>query len=590
MAYRTHKCNELRKTDLGISVVLSGWVYRKRNLGGLVFIDLRDRYGITQVVFDPSKKPELSDVFDSIKSEFVIRVEGVVSARPESQINTNFESGEIEVLVNDVAILSESKVLPFEIDQDKNISEELRLKYRYLDLRKEKLRKNMILRSNVIKYVRDLFDKEGFLEIETPILIKGTPEGSREYIVPSRLYPGNFYVLPQSPQQLKQLLMVSGFDKYFQIARCFRDEDQRGDRQPEFTQMDLEMSFVDPEDVMKVNEEILIKVVERFAPDKKLLSKPFPVLTFHEAMNRFGSDKPDIRFEMELLELSEIAAKSDFSVFKEIVSQGGVVKGLKVEGGAKFSRKEISEFEEVAKNHGAKGLSYIIFEENETKGSAAKYFNKELLSVLKTDFGLNNGDILFLGAGEFEACCNFMGQIRLFAANKLCIIDPNLFAFLWVVDFPMFEKDSETGTLAARHHPFTSPKNDEDLDKDPLNVLAKAYDVVLNGSEVGGGSVRIHNRHTQKKVFDLLGLSEEDTQRRFGHILEAFSYGVPPHGGIAWGLDRLIMILANEPNIREVIAFPKDQKARDLMLGSPTPLPEAQLKEANVQVLIDKKE
>jgi aspartyl-tRNA synthetase len=568
---------------------LSGWVYRKRNLGGLVFIDLRDRYGITQVVFDPSKKPSLNDIFDTIKSEFVIKVEGIVSARPESQINKNFESGEIEVLVENVEILSESKVLPFEIDQEKNISEELRLKYRYLDLRKDKLRNNLILRSNVIKYVRDLFDKEGFLEIETPILIKGTPEGSREYIVPSRLYPGNFYVLPQSPQQLKQLLMVSGFDKYFQMARCFRDEDQRGDRQPEFTQMDLEMSFVEPEDVMKVNEEILIKVVEKFAPDKKILSKPFPVLTFHDAMNRYGSDKPDIRFDMELIELSDIASRSDFNVFKEIVANKGVVKGLKVEGGSIFTRKEISEFEEVAKNHGAKGLSYIIFEDSEIKGSASKYFNEKLISVLKTEFGLKSGDILFLGAGEFESCCNFMGQVRLFAANKLGIIDNNIFAFLWVTDFPMFEKDENTGTLAARHHPFTSPKNDEDLEKDPLAALAKAYDVILNGSEIGGGSVRIHNSNTQKKVFDLLGLTEEDTQRRFGHLLEAFSYGVPPHGGIAWGIDRLIMILANEPNIREVIAFPKDQKARDLMLGSPTPIPEAQLNEANIQVYVDKK-
>lgn len=590
MAYRTHKLNELRKSDLGKSVSLSGWVYRKRNLGGLVFIDLRDRYGITQVVFDPSKNESLVDTFDLIKSEFVIKIDGIVSARPESQINTNYETGEIEVLVEQATILSESKVLPFEIDQEKNISEDIRLKYRYLDLRKEKLRSNIILRSNVIKYVRDLFDKEGFLEIETPIMIKGTPEGSREYIVPSRLYPGNFYVLPQSPQQLKQLLMVSGFDKYFQMARCFRDEDQRGDRQPEFTQMDLEMSFVEPEDIMKVNEEVLLKVAEKFAPDKKILSKPFPVLTYHDAMNDYGSDKPDIRFEMKLIELSEIAAKSDFSVFKDIVSNGGVVKGLKVEGGANFSRKEILEFEEVAKNHGAKGLSYIIFDENETKGSAFKYFNEELISILKTNFEIKAGDILFLGAGDFVDCCNFMGQVRLFAANKLNLIDQNLFAFLWVIDFPMFEKDAETGNLAAVHHPFTAPKNEEDLEKDPLSALAKAYDVILNGSELGGGSVRIHNRQTQKKVFELLGISEEDTQRRFGHILEAFSYGVPPHGGIAWGVDRLIMILANEHNIREVIAFPKDQKARDLMLGSPTPIPEAQLNEANIQVFIDKKE
>lgn len=589
MAYRSHTCNELRKSDLGRKVMLSGWVYRRRDLGGLIFIDLRDRYGITQLVCDPGKSPEATKVIESVRSEFVLKIEGEVSLRPDNQINQNYDTGEIEILVSTAEILSDSKVLPFEIDQDKNISEELRLKYRYLDLRRERMRKNLILRNSVVKYVRDYFIDNDFLEIETPILIKGTPEGSREYIVPSRLYLGNFYVLPQSPQQLKQLLMVAGVDKYFQIARCFRDEDQRGDRQPEFTQMDLEMSFVDSDDVMKVNEKVLIDIVEKFAVHKKILAKPFPVFTFDEAMNRFGSDKPDIRFALELVDVSEIANNSDFSVFKEIVSNSGVVKALKVDGGAKFTRKEISEFEDVAKDFGAKGLSYIIFDESGVKGSAAKFFNEELIAQLKEKTNVNNGDILFFGAGKFESCCNFMGQVRLFAAKKLNLLDNSVFAFAWVKDFPMFEKDEETGTLSARHHPFTSPINSDELSGDPEKVLAKAYDVILNGSEIGGGSIRIHDKQVQKKVFDLLGINDEDMERRFGHILEAFSYGVPPHGGIAWGIDRLIMLLADEANIREVIAFPKDQKARDLMLGSPTPIPETQLHEANISVYIDKR-
>jgi aspartyl-tRNA synthetase len=587
MIFRTHKCNELNIQNKDEEVILSAWVYRVRNLGSLLFVDLRDRYGITQLVFDPSDEKSNFKEVPNLKSEFVIRIEGIVRPRPSENINKDLSTGEIEVLVKSFQILSESKTLPFEIDQDKPISEELRLKYRYLDLRKDKMRKNIILRTEICNYFRELFIKQDFLEIETPILIKGTPEGSREYIVPSRLYPGNFYVLPQSPQQLKQILMVSGFDRYFQFARCFRDEDQRGDRQPEFTQLDIEMSFVDTDDVLNLLSDIVLKVFKKFST-KPLSSETFPIMTFDEAMNRYGSDKPDIRFEMELIDFKEFALKSDFNVFKDILNNGGVCKAVLAE--KTFTRKEHDEIEEYAKRHGAKGLSYISFAENEIKGNAIKFFSEDLLTEIKSKLKIVNGSTLFIGAGEFENCCNFMGQVRLVLGKMLDLIDENIFAFLWVKDFPMFETDSETGALASKHHPFTSPKDFENFDKNPSNAIAKAYDLVLNGNELGGGSIRIHDAKLQKKVFELLNITETEIERRFGHMIEAFSYGVPPHGGIAFGIDRIVMLLAGEPNIREVIAFPKDQKARDLMIGAPTPLPEESLKEANISVLVDKSE
>jgi len=585
MIYRTHKLNELSEKNVSEKVVLAGWVYRRRDLGGLIFVDLRDRYGITQIVCDPSVYPEVLETFSSLKSEFVIKIEGEVRNRPENQINPSYDSGKVEVLVSKVDVLSESKTLPFEIDQEKNISEDLRLKYRYLDLRKDKMRKNIILRSEVCNYFRELFVEQDFLEIETPILIKGTPEGSREYIVPSRLYAGNFYVLPQSPQQLKQILMVSGFDRYFQFARCFRDEDQRGDRQPEFTQLDIEMSFVDTDDILNLLSDIVLKVFKKFST-KALSSETFPIMTFDEAMNRYGSDKPDIRFEMELIDFKDFGLKSDFNVFKDILNNGGVCKAVLAK--KTFTRKEHDEIEEHAKKHGAKGLSYIVFDENEIKGNASKFFSNELLSEIKTILNISNGSTLFIGAGEFESCCNFMGQVRLVLGNMLNLIDENIFSFLWVKDFPMFEIDAETGSLASRHHPFTSPKDFENFENDPKNAIAKAYDLILNGNELGGGSIRIHDAKLQKNVFELLNISDTEIERRFGHMIEAFSYGVPPHGGIAFGIDRIVMLLAGEPNIREVIAFPKDQKARDLMIGAPTPLAEDALKEANISVYIDK--
>lgn len=566
-------------------VVLSGWVHRRRDHGGVIFIDLRDQYGLTQIVSDPVNFAQVHNLMDNVRSEYVLKIKGKVRNRPDGQTNKNLATGAVEVLVLEAEILNQSKVPPFEIDQDKEVSEELRLTYRYLDLRRGRMKGNIILRHKVMKFIRDFLIDNGFLEIETPILVKGTPEGSREYLVPSRLYPGNFYVLPQSPQQLKQLLMVSGFDKYFQIARCFRDEDQRGDRQPEFSQLDLEMSFVEEEDVMKINEELLLKIVKEFAPQKKILEEPFPVLTYDEAMNSYGSDSPDLRFDLPLSDITDIVSGCDFKVFSGVVKDGGVVKALRVEGGAKFTRKEIDELEETAKIFGAKGLAYIIVvENNELKSPIVKFFKKEELDQIIDRCQAKTGDIIFLCADKFKTACDSLGHVRLSIAEKLDLIDENLFAFCWVKDFPMFEYD-DNKNLSAVHHPFTAPKNPEDLEKDPEKALAIAYDVVLNGVEVGGGSIRIHNEKMQEKVFDILNISKEDAQRRFGHILRAFQYGAPPHGGIAWGLDRLVMILANEPNIREVIAFPKDQKARDLMLGAPSEMPSEQVEELHIKCI-----
>ncbi|MCX6734925.1 MAG: aspartate--tRNA ligase [Candidatus Peregrinibacteria bacterium] len=587
--YRTSTCNDVSKKDIGKEVILCGWVNRRRDHGGVIFVDLRDRYGITQIVSDPENFKAAHDAMNDVRSEFVLQVTGKVRARPDGQANLNHATGEVEIFVTELKVLNTSKTPPFEIDQDKEVGEDMRLKYRYLDLRKTKLKSNIILRHKIIKYIRDFLDGESFIEVETPILIKGTPEGSREYLVPSRLYPGTFYVLPQSPQQLKQLLMVAGFDKYFQIARCFRDEDQRGDRQPEFTQLDMEMSFIDMEDIMKVNESLMIDVINKFAVDKKIMKLPFPVLTYEDAMNKYGSDKPDIRFEMAMVDVSDIAGKCEFSVFKSAVENGGVVKALKVDGGAKFTRREIDEFTEIAKIYKAKGLAYIVVEEGNLKSPIVKYFKEDELKELMKRVDAKVGDIVFFAADKFKVACESLGHVRLSIGSKMGLMDPNLFAFCWVIDFPMFEVDDESGAVGAVHHPFTAPKHEADLDKNPELSIAKAYDIVLNGTEVGGGSIRIHDRKVQARIFEILGISNEDAEHRFGHMLEAFQFGAPPHGGIAWGLDRLVMIIANEPNIREVIAFPKDSKAKDLMLGAPSEMPQAQLEELSVKIDIKKK-
>lgn len=582
--YRTHTCNELTKNDDGKQVELSGWVYRRRDHGGLVFIDLRDRYGYTQIVFDPTSAQASHALAESLRSEYVIRIKGLVRLRPDGQENKELRTGAIEVLVSEIEILNESVTPPFEIDQEKEVGEELRLKYRYLDLRKDRMRGNIILRHKMAKYIRDFFCNENFVEVETPILIKGTPEGSREYLVPSRLYAGNFYVLPQSPQQLKQLLMVAGMDRYFQLARCFRDEDQRGDRQPEFTQLDMEMSFVHKEDVMDMNQRAIMGMVRELAPTKKI-KEEVPIFTFHEAMNTYGIDKPDLRYDLKMVDVSDIVKNSGFGVFKDAVAGGGCVKALKVPGGATFARREIDEFTEVAKIYKAKGLAYIIHSKEEgLKAPILKFMSDDEVKAIVDAVDMQEGDIVFFGADTWDIVCNALGHVRIAVAEKLKLADPSEFAFCWVIDFPMFEV-LEDGNVQAMHHPFCSPLAEdlELLESDPMKVRANAYDFVLNGNEIAGGSIRIHKPDVQAKVFERLGITGEDAKRRFGHMLEAFTYGAPPHGGIAWGFDRLVMLFCDEPNIREVIAFPKDQKAKDLMLGAPSQMPDAQLNEANVK-------
>lgn len=589
--YRTHTCGELNEKHIGKEVTLSGWVKTRRDHGGLVFIDLRDRYGVTQIVADPTHEKSAHGVLGSVRPEFVIRVKGKVRARPEDSANIKLKTGGIEIICDEADILNESKTPPFEIDRDDIENEELRLKYRYLDLRRDRMKRNLEVRHRTIKFIRDFLDGKGFLEIETPILIKGTPEGSREYLVPSRLHPGKFYVLPQSPQQLKQLSMVAGLDKYFQIARCFRDEDQRGDRQPEFTQLDLEMSFVDEKDVMDLNESLMMALCKGIAPQKKLLKKPFPRITWHEAMNRFGSDKPDMRFGMELIDGTEIFKASGFKVFADAVEKGGVVKMLRAEGGAKFPRSKIDEFTELAKVYGAKGLAYITQDADELKSPILKFLSEKELAAFRVQSGIQNGDIVFFTADEFVTACTSLGHVRLACGDAFKLRDPNVFAYLWVIDFPMFEWSKEEQCLTAAHHPFCSIKIEDLplLEKEPLKARAKAYDFVLNGVEVGGGSIRIHKPEVQAKIFDILGITKEEANHRFGHMLDAFTYGAPPHGGIAWGLDRLVMIFCDEPNIREVIAFPKDQRARDLMLDAPSEIPEKQIAEMHINIVLPKK-
>lgn len=585
--HRTNTCGELNSKHVGQTVTLSGWVHRRRDHGGIIFIDLRDRYGLTQIVFDPDIDAAALETANKLRSEFVIKVTGEVKKRMDGMENKNMSTGEIEVFIVKIEILNEAKTPPFEIDVEKGVNEELRLKYRYLDLRHERLKNNILLRHQMIAEIRGFMNSEGFVDVETPILIKGTPEGSREYLVPSRLYPGKFFVLPQSPQQLKQLLMIAGFDRYYQIARCFRDEDQRGDRQPEFTQLDVEMSFVEEKDVMDVNERLLIQITKKFVPNKTIQKTPFPIMSWQEAMETYGSDKPDIRFEMKLVDVTDIVKDSGFGVFSTAAKNGGVIKALRVEGGAVFTRKEIDDMTELAKVHGAKGLAYFVYENEGIKSPITKFMSEDETKAITKVTGAKTGDIVFFGADDFDTACEALGQVRLACGDRFGLRDPNLFAFLWVHQFPMFEKDKETGGLAAKHHPFTRPSKEGEamLDSTPEKAVAVAYDIVLNGNEIGGGSIRIHEQKLQQKIFDILKISPENAEIRFGHMLEAFSYGAPPHGGIAWGLDRLVMIFAGEPNIREVMAFPKDQKAKDLTLGAPSVMPDKDIAEANVKII-----
>jgi len=583
---RTHTCGELTKKDVGKEVTLCGWVHRRRDHGGIIFVDLRDRYGLTQIVFDPAIASEDFHLAEKIRPEFVLQATGKVRLRLEGQANKSMATGEIEVEINALKVLNTSKTPPFEIDQEKEVGEELRLKYRYLDLRRERMKQNLILRAEMVQTIRDFFYHEGFIDIETPIMIKGTPEGSREYLVPSRLHAGQFYVLPQSPQQLKQLLMVGGIDKYFQIARCFRDEDQRGDRQPEFTQFELEMSFAEEDDILDVIERCFLQLTEKHAPDKKLvpakagISEKFPRLTYHEAMTTYGSDKPDMRFDLKLIDISKESENCGFGVFENAKHVFALPVPQKY--GA-FPRKQVDDLTDLARKHGAGGLAWIRI--GEDSGPVAKHAKPEFLAAITKKTKAEKGDILLFGAGDFETTLTSLGAVRSELGNIFRLKNPEEFSYVWIYNFPLFEKNAE-GEIGAVHHPFTRPLEEDRgfLKTDPLKARAHAYDIVLNGVELGGGSLRIHESDLQAEVFDILNISKKDAEKRFGHMLKAFEYGAPPHGGCAMGLDRVVMIFANEPNIREVIAFPKNQQAQDLMLGAPATMPEEQLKELNILI------
>ena len=585
-------CGELQAEDACRAVTLKGWINRRRDHGGLIFLDIRDRYGVTQVVTNPAISAEAHQVAEEVRAEFVVQARGHVRLRPEGARNPQLATGDIEVELDELVVLNPAKPLPFELAEAEHVDESTRLEYRYLDLRRPRMQHNLMLRHQIVSKIREYLNARDFVEIETPILIKSTPEGARDYLVPSRLYAGQFYALPQSPQQLKQLLMVSGMDRYYQIARCFRDEDQRSDRQPEFTQLDLEMSFVDMDDVLWLSEGLFVELVE--LAGLRLQEQPFPRLTYAEAMLRYGTDKPDLRYGLEIADVSDAVAASEFGVFSSAIAGGGVVRAIAAPRKADISRSQLDDLTGFAQQFGAKGLAWLALGENDGQLTArspiAKFLTDVELRRIAAATGAGIGDLVLLVADRADIVANVLGRLRERFAEELQLADPDVAALCWVIDFPLFGWDAEGNRWDAMHHPFTAPM-DEDLpllSSEPGNVRAKAYDIVLNGYEVGGGSIRIHRRDVQTQVFELMGYTQQEVSERFGPLLRAFDYGAPPHGGIAPGIDRIAMILAKEPTLREVMAFPKNQSARDLMFDAPSAVDGKQLDELHITIVAPK--
>lgn len=590
MMYKTHSCGDITKARIGETVTLNGWVQRRRDLGGVLFVDLRDRTGLVQIVFNPEFSTRAHEIADRLRNEFVVAVSGQVVMRDAETVNPNLPTGDVEVRVTDIEILNGAKNPPFFIEDGIEIDESLRLRYRYLDLRRPEMQRTLKLRSKASKVIRDFLDDQEFVEVETPILTKSTPEGARDYLVPSRVHPGEFFALPQSPQLFKQLLMVSGLERYYQIARCFRDEDLRADRQPEFTQVDIETSFLSEEQLQGMMEQLMVRLFKTTIGVD--IPTPFQRITYQEAMEKYGSDKPDLRFGLELVDVCDLVANSGVKVFASVIEKGGVVKVLNAKGCGTWSRKDIDDLGPYAARYGAKGLAWIQVKDGEFRGPIVKFMNEEEIAALRERTGAEDGDLLLFSADTRKVVYDVLGNLRLYIGRRMNLIDDSAFKFAWVVDFPLLDYDEEEKRYVAAHHPFTRPK-DEDLhlfDSDPGQIRAQAYDLVLNGYEVGGGSLRIYKRDVQEKMFTALGFSPEEAQEKFGFLLNAFEYGTPPHGGIALGLDRLIMLLAGRTNLRETIAFPKTASAVDLMMDAPNVVEPAQLEQLHIKSTFKKKE